>query len=127
MQPFTPAGQTTDTLALDKLIAGDSDSIIADKVTLVSGQVVVRGAVLGKITASGKYNLSLSAAADGSQTPDRICAQDCDASGGDAECLVYRTGRFNDNALTLGTGHTVASSTEGLRAKGIHLVHGTPA
>lgn len=127
MQPFATAGQTTDTLALDKLIAGDSDSIIADKVTLISGQVVVRGAVLGKITTSSKYNLSLSAAADGSQVPDRICAQDCDASAGDAECLTYRTGRFNDNALTLGASHTVASITEGLRAKGIHLVHGTPA
>jgi hypothetical protein len=82
--------------------------------------------VLGKITASGKYNLSLSAASDGSQVPDLICAQDCDATSADADCLAYRTGRFNDNALTLGAAHTVASITEGLRAKGIHLVHGSP-
>ena len=127
MQPYTPAGQTTDLLALDKLIAGDADSIIADKVTLITGQNVVRGAVLGKITASGKYNVSLSAAVDGSQVPDRLCAQDCDATAADAECLTYRTGRFNDGALTLGAAHTVASITEGLRAKGIYLVHATPA
>ena len=78
--------------------------------------------MLGKITASGKYNLSLSAAADGSQTPDLILAEDCNASTGDKVALAYARGDFNPAALTLGTAHTVASITEGLRAKGITLI-----
>ncbi|MDP9176694.1 MAG: head decoration protein [Gemmatimonadota bacterium] len=72
--------------------------------------------------AGEKYKLSASAAVDGSETPDVILVQDCDASAGDAEALVYTRGDFNSNALTLGAGHTVASIREGLRGKGINLV-----
>ena len=61
--------RTEGTYAPDKLIAGNAHLLVGRKVTIISGQNLVRGAVLGKITASGKYNLSLSAAADGSQTP----------------------------------------------------------
>jgi hypothetical protein len=127
MDPFNPAAsQASESLAIDKLIAGDTAAIVTDKVTIIAGQNLVRGAVLGKITASGKYNLSLSAAVDGSQVPDRILAHDVNAVA-DTEAITYRTVRVNDNALTLGAAHTVASITEGLRAKGIHIVHGTPA
>jgi len=110
----------------DKLIAGNAHLLNSRKVTLISGQNLVRGAVLGKITTGGKYNLSLSAASDGSQTPDLILAEDCDASGGDKEALAYSRGDFNVNALTLGASHTVASITEGLRAKGIVLISAIP-
>lgn len=96
-----------------------SDDITTRKVTIISGQNLVAGSVIGKITASGKYNLSLSAAADGSQTPDMILAQDCDASGGDKEAIAYETATVVGSALTLGTAHTIASIREGLRAKGI--------
>jgi len=65
------------------------------------------------------YKKSLAAATDGSQVPAFILAQDCDASAGDTEAIVYETGRFAADALTLGTGHTVAGIREGLRAKGI--------
>ena len=119
------ASLTSATNTPDNLIAGPGS--ITRKVTLITGQNVVRGAVLGKITASGKYNLSLSAAADGSQTPDLICAQDCNATAADAECLAYEAGRFNGTALVLGTAHTIASIQEGLRVKGIHILTTQPA
>lgn len=116
------ASSSQTSLAYDKLFADNVESVVARKVTIISGQVLARGAVLGKITASSKYNLSLSAAADGSQTPDLILAEAVDASGGDKEGLAYEAGIFNANALTLGAAHTVASIQEGLRLKGIHLV-----
>lgn len=122
-----PASFSSTSLTPDRLIAGAQVGLIARKITLVSGQNLVRGAVLGKITASSKYNLSLSAAADGSQTPDLILAEDCDASGGDKEALAYEAGVFNVNALAIGTAHTAASIQEGLRAKGIHLITAQPA
>lgn len=89
------------------------------KVTIISGQNLVAGAVLGKITASGKFNLSLAAAGDGSQSPDMVLAQDCNASGGDKEAIAYETAQVVGSALTLGASHTIASIRETLRDKGI--------
>ena len=106
----------------DKLVAGDADELLGRKVTIISGQNLVRGTVLGKITASSKYNKSLSTANDGSEVPDLILAEDCDASGGDKTALAYERGDFIQEALTLGASHTVASIKEGLRVKGIYLL-----
>lgn len=117
----------SDSYTPDRLIAGSTDNLIARQITLISGQNLTRGTVLGKITASSKYNKSLSAAGDGSQTPDAILAEDCDASGGDKLTIAYFAGQFNENSLVLGTAHTVASIKEGLRGKGIHLISATAA
>lgn len=109
-----------DSYTPDRLFAGElpRESV---KRTLLSGQNVVRGAVLGRVTASGKYVLSLSAAVDGSEVPDAIAAEDADATGGDVDVLIYRSGEFNEAALTIGTGHTAASISQGLRERGVFL------
>lgn len=109
----------------DNLIAGNAHLLNAKKVIVISGQNLVRGAVLGKITASGKYALSVSAADDGSQTPDLILADDCDATSADQTALAYSRGDFGDIALTIGAGHTLASIAEGLRVKGITIFNVT--
>lgn len=114
--------QTEGTYTPDGLLAGNAHLLVARKVTVLAGQVLPRGAVLGTITASGKAILSLAAAADGSQTPDLILAEAVDATGADATAIAYERGDFNAAAITLGTGHTVASIREGLRAKGITLL-----
>ena len=118
---LNPASFSSETFTPDRLIAG-ATALVSRKVTLIAGQSLLRGAVLGKITASGKYTVSESASEDGSETPDVVLVQDCDASAVDAEALVYETGEFNTNSLTIGDGHTAASMREGLRVKGIHLV-----
>lgn len=104
----------------DRLLAGDFPRE-TQTVTLISGQNLARGAVLGKITASGKYTLSLSASGDGSQTPVAILAADTDASGGDKLAPIYLSGDFNEDRVTLGAGHTVASVRDGLRDLAIYL------
>lgn len=114
--------KTEGTYTPDSLLAGNAHLLVARKVTVLSGQVLPRGAVLGIITASGKAILSLAAASDGSQTPDLILAEAVAATGADATALAYERGDFNARAITLGTGHTVASIREGLRAKGIALL-----
>lgn len=121
-----PASFTSTSFTPDRLLAGDSP-LVPRKITVLSGQVLARGAVLGKITASGKYILSLSAAGDGSQTPDLILADAVDATGGDKEAVAYATGEFNQSALVIGTAHTADSIREGLRIKGIHLIPVTGA
>jgi hypothetical protein len=118
---MTRASASSQAYSPDKLIAGDLP-LLSMQITLVSGQNLKRGAVLGKITASGKYTLSASGATDGSETPDAILAEDTDASAGDVVTIAYFRGEFNENALTLGSGHTADSVREGLRQKGIWLV-----
>lgn len=124
---MTKASFGSETFSPDRLVAGDPSRLLARKITLISGQTLSRGAVLGKITDGGKYNLSLSAAGDGSETPDLILAEDTDASAGDVVTIAYERGDFDENEITLGTAHTVASVQEGLRAKGITLVPSTTA
>lgn len=114
------ASFTSTTLTYDGLQVGNEYHSIS--ITLISGQNLARGAVLGKITASGKYTLSASAAGNGSETPAAILADSCDASGGDKTCVAYVTGDFDQNKVTLGAGHTLASIWDGLRGKQINLI-----
>jgi hypothetical protein len=104
----------------DALRAGDFP-VVTKAVTVVSGQTLVRGEVVGEITANGKVAASLGASDDGSETPTMIMAEACDASGGDAVGVAYVTGQFNEDALTIGAGLTAAGIEPGLRARGIFL------
>ena len=96
------------------LADGATDFIVGDSfaITVIAGSL--------------KYNLSLAAATDGSQTPMAILSEDTDASAADKTTLAYTKGGFNENSLTVGTGHTVASIREGLREKGIFLEAASP-
>lgn len=110
-QSFTPK----------EIIAGDFP-LVTNHVTIASGQSLQRGAVLGKVTASGHYVLSVAAADDGSQNPVAILAtEEVDASAGAAGAGVYVTGQFNAAHLTFGAGHTAASTRAALRDAGIHI------
>lgn len=76
------------------IFAGSSD-VITKPVTLVSGAgTVVRGQVLGRITASGKFTKHAPAAVDGSQTAVAIAAFPADATSADAALAVYVAGEF---------------------------------
>lgn len=117
----TRAGFSTEgTYVPDSLHAGDFP-IRTRKVTLITGQNLQRGALLGVITASGKYNLSLSGASDGSQTPKAILAEDVDATAADKDAVVYISGDYNETAITYGTAHTADTVREGLRDLNIYL------
>lgn len=108
------------TLVNSSLINGEYPRV-TKKVTIISGQNLSEGALLGAITTSGKYNLSLQAAADGSQTPVAVLAHAVDATSGDKEAIVYLTGEFNSAAMTFGTGHTASSVQAALRDLSIFI------
>ncbi len=110
----------TETFTPDNLVAGTTQ-LVTESVTIVSGQTIVRGAVLGKITTGGKYTLSLTGSSDGSEKAYAIAAEDVDASGGDEAAAVYIKGEFNENSLTLGTGHTIDTAKTDLRDVGINI------
>lgn len=107
-------------LTHDNLIGGDVVGAVTESITLDTGNLT-RGALLGRITATGKWVLSLSAAADGSQTPRAILAEDADATAADVVTIAYMSGEFNTAAMTFGAGHTAASVKDGLRGLGIFL------
>ncbi len=111
---------TTEVYTPDRLFAGDFPRA-TDSVTIITGQNLTRGALLGKITASGKYNLSLSTAVDGSEVPEAILLEDVDATAADKVAPVALTGEFNEDSIVYGTGHTKSSVKAGLRDKGIFL------
>lgn len=90
-------------------------------VTIAAGQVLERGALLGKVTASGAYVLSVAAAEDGSQTPVAVLADDVNASAAADGAVVYEAGHFEGRHLTYGAGHTADSVRAGLRTLGIYI------
>lgn len=103
----------------DNLIAGTTQTV-CDIVTIASGASLKRGAVLGRVTATGKYKLSASAAVDGSQTPSVILADDVDATSADVtNVAVYIKGEFASNALFFGVGHSATTVKDALRDAGI--------
>lgn len=90
--------------------AGTADFVLADSfvVTVAAG--------------SGKYTTALLAAVDGSATPVAILADAYDATSADKSIIIYKTGSFNVDALTFGTGTTAANAKDALEARNIYLV-----
>lgn len=104
----------TATFAPNDLLVSDVP-VVTRNVTIASGQNLKRGAVLGQITASDKYVLSLAAGNDGSETPALVLAYDCDASAADQVVAAYASGAFDSTKLILGAGHTVATVEKAFR------------
>lgn len=115
---FDPSGVQIGIATVGNAFTGQVNFTIADATDFVAGDAF---SITVTVTTE-KFLKSLAAATDGSQRPDAILAEDCDASAGDAEALAYFTGDFDENKVTFGTGHTAASTREALRTKGIHLI-----
>ncbi|MDQ2764581.1 MAG: head decoration protein [Pseudomonadota bacterium] len=114
-------GMTTDIFVPDQLIGGDM-KIVTDTRTILAGAAIYkRGTVLGAVTASGKLTPALAASADGSQVPYAILVDDVDVTAGDALGGVYLQGEFNQNAVILGTGITLAGAKAALETRKIYL------
>jgi hypothetical protein len=77
-----------------------------DAVTVVSGQNLVAGAVVGIVTATGKYAAYDNALANGTEVVAGILVDAVDASAGDLPGLVMRRGPaiINKNDLTWAAG-----------------------
>jgi len=105
----------------DNLIAGSYPQTGKGVVLASNAGALLRGSVLGQVTATGKYVLSAAAAGDGSQNVDCILSEDVDGGGKEVTTAAYESGEFNEDAVTLGAGHTVESVRAALRDKNIYL------
>mgnify|MGYP002628816075 FL=1 len=63
-----------------------------ETITLLAGAAYPIGAVLGRITASGKYKLATSGGTDGAQTAAAVLLYAADATSADAAGLVIMRG-----------------------------------
>lgn len=116
--PFAP-GMKSSLFIPDQLIAGFLQ-LVTDTVT-VTGGAYKRGTVLGIISASGAYTLSVKSAADGSETPLAILVDDVDASSGDQLAGVYLMGEFNQNHVIIDDSWAMADIKTALRPFAIFL------
>lgn len=105
----------------DNLIAGSFPQTSKPVTLAATAGALPRGAVLGRVTATGKYVLSTAAASDGSQDPDCILCEAVDGGGQEVTAAAFEAGEFNQDAITLGDGHTVESVRKTLRDLNIYL------
>lgn len=76
----------------DFLLFEEDNYYCRDRVTIAAGADLEPGAVLGQITASKKYVLSVQGAADGSQTPVAVLMSDAAAASADVEATILKRG-----------------------------------
>jgi len=105
----------------DELFAGTLIPVYTIGGTLLTDATVYpRGAVLGKITASGKYKLVDSAAVDGSENPVAVLLDAVDATAADKVGTLTLSGDFNANALTYGGSDVSTDHEDALRILNIY-------
>jgi hypothetical protein len=86
--------------AFEQLASEGNGTISRDVGVLISGQNLVAGSVLGKITASGKYTLVNPAAGTGEQVAVAILGDNVNATAGDTPCpLIARMAEVVDAEL----------------------------
>ena len=94
---------------------------VTDSATLIKGQNLAKGAVLGQITASGKLTLAVDTANDGSKVPFAILLEDTDATSEDKNCPILMSGVVNEGALVFGGAFDADGVRGAFRDAGIFL------
>ncbi|MBN8294914.1 head decoration protein [Rhodobacter sp. NTK016B] len=92
--------------------------VMTDAAVIGTAADLTRGAVLGRITATGKYILSIAAAEDGSEEPAAILLTDAAAASADADALILHSGEVDAAKLNFGAGHTAATVKAAFLAAG---------
>lgn len=74
---------------LSDVLAWEQENLYSrEKITILSGQVLAVGQVVGQVSASGKYVAFNQDATDGSQIPAGIVIADYDATGADIAGVI---------------------------------------
>jgi Bacteriophage lambda head decoration protein D len=97
------------------LVSEGNGRISREIITVLSGQNLQAGAVIGKVTASGKYKALAPAAVDGSEAAAGILYDAVDASAADAEgVVIVRLAEVNAAELIWPDGITGPGQTTAL-------------
>lgn len=128
--PYPARSRVVDSITFNPLIM-PGERLVFMNYTLLGGQQLVAGSVLGRITASGLLRLSDPTNGDGSEVPMSVLCEDVatfaqdGATPKDTPLSVAVHGMFNQTALTFGASVAHGSAAyltmlEQLRAAGIH-------
>lgn len=92
--------------------------------TILTGQDLKKGSVLGVITSGGKLKLTDSTSTDGSEDPEYVLLKDLDTTSGDATAQreLLAAGIVNANQLVFGGTDDVGDHHTALKAAGIVAV-----
>jgi hypothetical protein len=107
----------TEGLNLGDLLKYEAPNLYSrEQVTVVAGQNLALGAVVGRITATAKFKVFDPAATDGSELPAGILLGACDATliDRDDALLLARHGMVASNAVVWPAGITVEQKTTAL-------------
>ncbi|MEK0246594.1 head decoration protein [Raoultella sp. BAC10a-01-01] len=121
---FAP-GMESSLFLPDQLIAGTLQ-LVTDT-GIITGGTYKRGTVLGMVTASGKYKLSVKTATDGSEIPVAILVDNVDASTADQNGGLYLMGEFNQNHIIFDNSWAIPALKTALRPLAIFLKDSTQA
>jgi uncharacterized protein YbjQ (UPF0145 family) len=110
---------TETTLTMDAYVASDTYGPVLIKKTIVAGANLVKGTILGRITASGKLTAAASTNTDdGSRTAVAVLMEDAAAASADVAAIVGFAGVYVEANMT---GLTAAYKLA-LEANGIYFV-----
>jgi len=102
------------------VVSEGNGRISREIITVLSGETLTAAAVLGKVTASGKYKVVDPAAVDGSEVAAGILYDAVDASAADAEGVaIVRLAEVNAAEAAL---EVTRAKLEDLKAKGVDEV-----
>ena len=93
-----------------------------EEVTILSGQNLAAGSILGKITSGGKYKAYDNALSDGAQSAAGILYDAVDASGGDKiAAVIVRNAEVDGDVINWGamTGGDITAGVADLLTLGI--------
>ena len=97
----------------EHIVSEANGTLSREQGVLITGQNLVAGAVLGQITASGKYTELDPAGADGSEVAAGVLYAATDATDADQDCVVnVRNCEVAADALTWPTGITGPEQTQ---------------
>jgi hypothetical protein len=97
------------------VVSEGNGRISRETITVLSGETLEAGAVLGKVTASGKYKALDPAAVDGSEAAAGVLYGAVDASAADAEGVaIMRLAEVNGAELVWPAGITAGQKTTAL-------------
>lgn len=95
--------------------------LVTETIELESDQgVLKKGAILGKVTSSGKYKLVKTTGDDGSQNPNCVLAHDVDTETM-TTVTCYTSGKFNLSQVYIEDNDNILKCIEGLRLLNIYV------
>lgn len=107
------ASFSSDSFAYDELVAGET--VTTSGVILTGQGVLLRGTILGKDGATGKWSRAAA-------PPAGILVHDIDTTAGDVTGIVHVQGKYKDNVVILPAGKTMAETRAALWDSGVYLL-----